>query len=298
MRDGPPRAAADRFKMFDRFYLYGEPARPAEARFVHLENLDDRSRPANWTIRPHVHLDLHHIFLVETGGGRAEADGQAVSFAAPCIVVVPAGVVHGFRWVADTAGRVLTFAESFMRRISEDEPTLPDLFSHGLWTAPMEGASVPQAYGRLQAELGWAAAGHALALTSHLSAILVEAMRLHQQTKAEAYAPPGPHARLVARYRALIEAHYREHPSVEWSAAQLGVSPNRLRAACRAVASLSPTRILHNRLRVEAERVMRYSNMSVAQVGFYLGFSDPAYFSRFFSRKHGAPPRVFRERRP
>jgi AraC family transcriptional activator of pobA len=36
--------------------------------------------------------------------------------------------------------------------------------------------------------------------------------------------------------------------------------------------------------------------MPVAQVAFYLGFDDPAYFSRFFMRRMGLTPRAFRTR--
>lgn len=275
-----------------RFFLYGEAPRPVEDRFVHLERLDDRSRPANWVIRPHAHADLHQIFLIESGGGDSDGDGREFHVEAPCLIIVPAGVVHGFRWRANTEGRVLTFAERFVRMLAADESALLDAFGAGLWAAGVEGSGVQAAYSRLELELGWAAAGHHLAVNAHLSAILVEAMRLNQQNRVEA--PPGPQAVLVARYRAFVDAHYREHPSIETSAAALGVSTSRLRAACRAVAGVSPLRMLQDRLRLEAERVMRYSNMSVAQVAQYLGFADPAYFSRFFARERGVPPRAFR----
>src|SRR5690606_31518012 len=126
------------------------------------------------------------------------------------------------------------------------------------------------------------------------SILLVEALRALAEAERESRAPPGPHALLVARYRQLIEAHFRAHPSVEWCAAELGVSAGRLRAACRKAAGTSPGRILQNRLALEAQRVMRYSDMTIGEVAHDLGFSDPAYFSRFFSRECGAPPRDFR----
>jgi AraC family transcriptional regulator, transcriptional activator of pobA len=34
--------------------------------------------------------------------------------------------------------------------------------------------------------------------------------------------------------------------------------------------------------------------MPVTQVAYYLGFEDPAYFSRFFTRRMGLSPRAFR----
>ena len=52
--------------------------------------------------------------------------------------------------------------------------------------------------------------------------------------------------------------------------------------------------MLQLRLLIEAERQLRYTSMSVAQVAFHLGFDDPAYFSRFFTRRMGLTPRAFR----
>lgn len=280
----------------ERFFLLGEAPRRAAARFVHLELLDDRSRPANWTIAPHAHQDLHHVFLVEEGGGWADADGRVHEIAAPCIVVVPAGVVHGFRWDPSSIGRVLTFSDQFMRTIAEDEPRIAELFERSLWTATRHDTAIDEAYSRLDRELGWAAAGHGFALSVQLSAILLEVLRMHVGVEHEELAPAGPQALLVARYRAFVNAHYREHPSVQDAARRIGVSESRLRAACREVADTSPTRILHERLRLEAERVMSYSNMTIAQIASYLGFSDPAYFSRFFTREAGVSPRAFRRK--
>jgi AraC family transcriptional activator of pobA len=54
--------------------------------------------------------------------------------------------------------------------------------------------------------------------------------------------------------------------------------------------------MLQLRLLIEAERQLRYTSMPVAQVAFYLGFDDPAYFSRFFMRRMGLTPRAFRTR--
>jgi AraC family transcriptional activator of pobA len=45
---------------------------------------------------------------------------------------------------------------------------------------------------------------------------------------------------------------------------------------------------------IEAERQLRYTGMSITQIAYYLGFEDPAYFSRFFAKGMGASPRSFR----
>lgn len=278
----------------DRFFLYGEPPRPAGPRFAHLEYVDDRSRPANWVIRPHAHRDLHHVFEISVGGGVIHADGAQMEFSAPQVIVAPAGTVHGFDWVAETNGRVLTFSDAFLRSIAQREPALLRLVSGGVWSAPSHGRRLEAAMAELARELSWKAVGHDAAVEAQLSIALVEALRMRAKLETEAGAPAGPQALLVARYRQLIEEHFRTHPGVDWCASELGVSAGRLRAACRAVAGTSPGQILQARLALEAQRLMRYSNMTVGQVAHYLGFADPAYFSRFFTRECGASPRDFR----
>lgn len=99
---------------------------------------------------------------------------------------------------------------------------------------------------------------------------------------------------LVARFRRDLEQHFRSHRSVENYAAALGVAEKRLRSACLAITGQTPVQLVHLRLIVEAERQLRYTSMPIAQVAYFLGFEDPAYFSRFFTQRIGVSPRDFR----
>ena len=281
--------------MITQFFLYGEPPKLAGDRFIHLELLDDRARPANWNIRPHAHLNLHHVFLLRAGGGQAFADGTNVDFRAPCTVVVPAGVVHGFQFQEESAGRVLTFADPMLRLIAGRYAEIGALFQHALWAAPCEDAQLEVTLHQLELELGWTAPGHEIAIESILAMALIWVSRSYHRAQLELRAPIGQRAMLIARYRAFIEEHFRRHPAMEECATAVGVTPSVLRNACRVVAGSSPGEILKERLGLEAQRLMRYSNMSIGQIALYLGFEDPAYFSRFFRRICGESPRTFRD---
>ncbi len=46
---------------------------------------------------------------------------------------------------------------------------------------------------------------------------------------------------------------------------------------------------------LEARRNLQYTRMTITQLSDYLGFSDAAYFSRFFRRYSGMSPKAFRE---
>jgi AraC family transcriptional activator of pobA len=47
---------------------------------------------------------------------------------------------------------------------------------------------------------------------------------------------------------------------------------------------------------LEARRYLIYTSMPVKDVSDALGFSDPAYFTRFFKRQTGSAPIAFRAR--
>ena len=74
----------------------------------------------------------------------------------------------------------------------------------------------------------------------------------------------------------------------------IGVSATALRVACARVAGKAPAALLDHRALVEAKRALLYSNRSIAEVGYYLGFVDPAYFSRWFRGHVGRSPRRYR----
>jgi AraC family transcriptional activator of pobA len=280
------------------FYLYGEPRRAVEERFVHVEALVDRTRPSEWTIRPHTHAELNHIFHVSTGGGAVLTDGGPLPFLAPCLLLVPAGAVHGFRWDLESAGSVVTLATSYLQDFTRRDSSLDTLFDTISVVAcdAVAGGRIEPMLRALGQELGWAAPGHRAAADAGLLALLVLALRLKGPRHEGRSTPPSPQAALVARLRHLIEARFRLREPMSAFAESLGVSPRRLRNACARIARMSPGAMLDQRAMLEAQRSLLYGNLSIGEVGYALGFSDPAYFTRFFTRHAGVSPAAFRRR--
>ena len=55
------------------------------------------------------------------------------------------------------------------------------------------------------------------------------------------------------------------------------------------------TRLVHDRLLLEAKRELVYGNLSIKDIGYILGFEDPSYFSRFFKKYTGIEASKFKE---
>lgn len=279
------------------FYLYGEPHRAVEDGFVHAERLDDRSRPHEWTILPHAHADLVQLFLLERGGGTMRAEATSFAVTAPALVIVPAGIVHGFDWHHDSAGAVVTLSVRHLMLLDGRYPGVAGVFGQAgvIGSDDIPTEKIAAHIATLMRELGWSAPGHGAAVDAALLAMLVETLRSLDRMRDHAPAIPGHHHSLVARFRARIDERFRQRETMAAYADALGTSESRLRVACARVAAVSPAAMLDQRAMLEAKRALLYTNLSVAEVGYAIGFSDPAYFTRFFSRHAGMSPRVYRQ---
>ena len=276
-----------------KFFLFGEAPQTVGDHYLHLEALSDRSRPNNWNIRPHAHAQLTHIFYLTSGAGMMTAEERTYAFAAPCALLVPAGVAHGFQFQPETEGRVLTISHSYLQELALRERCFASLFDAPAALALSSGA-LDSSLDILSRELSWIAAGHDAAVEAHLLCILVACARALEQAQASSVSGPGRQASLVARFRETLERHYRDGLPLARYAAMLSVSEKQLRTACLKFAHQAPSRMIEQRILLEAKRALLYSNMTVREAAYYLGFNDPAYFSRFFARATGTSPRAFR----
>jgi AraC family transcriptional regulator, transcriptional activator of pobA len=276
------------------FFLYGEAPRAAAPGFLHVEPLAVRSRPNGWTIRRHRHADLHHLFLMIGGGGRLAAEGGEQMFAAPCLLLIPAGAEHGFVFRRESVGQVLTVASAFLDARPACAEVCATLFQRvGVLECGEAAPALQDAFAGLARELGWAAPAHDAAVEAAVLQAFVIAVRAGRAGRAG----PSREEALMARFRDLVELRFREHPPLQRLAEALGVSLSRLHHACRQTAGLTPLGVVQARLLLEAKRALLYSDMPVADLALSLGFEDPAYFSRFFVKHAGASPTAFRRRR-
>src|SRR5581483_3454195 len=148
----------------------------------------------------------------------------------------------------------------------------------------------------LRLESVWPAPAQSLAAEAHLARILIAALRARLHQACGPGMQRGPRAQLVARFRDVLDQHFRSGWSCARYARQLSVSPRRLRTACLEVTGKPPMRLVHERVLLEAQRSLTYSNLTVCEIAYELGFVDPGYFSRFFAQRVGESPARFRHR--
>jgi AraC family transcriptional regulator, transcriptional activator of pobA len=284
-----------------RVALYGDEALPADVQLVHCERIPVRSAAHGWEIDPHVHDAMLQILHVESGGGgEAVIDDRRWTIAAPCLVVVPAHCVHGFHYASDTDGTVITAAQRPLEALLD--VLAPALRQQVLQAAVLpidrEGrhadALVPlfDAIAREARTTGLASGAAGMSL---LAALMVQVARISQSTRGDEGDPRSRKAQRVERFRALLDAHFRERWPVERYARSLGVTAGQLGRLSRERLGVSTSGAINARVMHEAQRELVYSTLSVKQVASELGFDDEAYFGRFFKKHGGHTPTEFRD---
>jgi len=77
---------------------------------------------------------------------------------------------------------------------------------------------------------------------------------------------------------------------------QLAIHVNYLNRAVKEITGKSTTSIIAERITAEATTLLRYTDWSVADIAFALGFEYPNYFSNFFKKATGHIPKFYRAR--
>ncbi|MBA1202751.1 helix-turn-helix domain-containing protein [Pseudomonas capeferrum] len=279
------------------FQLYGENQAWPGTDLLHCESISARSRLHHWEIKAHRHAELFQLLYVRRGHAQVEIEGQRSTISEATIQVVPPLAVHGFHFSADIQGHVLTFGTALVADLEKHlGAPLTVLGRAASYPLEADRRALHTLVDTLHREYQGHAPGRALMLQSLMTTLMVWMSRRQQV----GHRPRNRNEReqqLISRYLRLVEAHYREHLSVETFATRLGVSSVQLNALCRQLTGQTALQVVHQRLLLEARRNLIYTRMSISQLSDYLGFSDATYFSRFFKRLAGQTPNAFRRER-
>lgn len=88
----------------------------------------------------------------------------------------------------------------------------------------------------------------------------------------------------------LLEIHYTENVGVQYYIEKLGTTEKKLSSATKKHTGLSPLQVIHNRILLEAKRMLLFEETSHKEIAYQLGFDSPASFSTFIKSKTGLAP--------
>lgn len=163
---------------------------------------------------------------------------------------------------------------------------------HELRLTVADAAFVEELLAKIEAEYQRPGEWQHQMLSAYLTVLLTYLSRLY----TEQFTATGPSADtlLLKAYQAKVEECFRELHEVGAYAELLHLSAGHLSEVVKAQSGKPAIKHLHERLVLEAQRLLFYTPSSLKEIAFELGFSEPSYFNRFFKRETGTTPAEYR----
>ena len=276
--------------------LYGESRTKRPDFWLHCETIASRSSTHQWEIGLHRHESFQQFLYIRNGSGDAILGPATVALVPPCVVAVPPGISHGFRFSRDIDGLVITLVAERLRLTAGLAKRPGDWLSSPRLIALPAGDDaryLDETFSRLFAEFEAQRVGRNDLIEAYLTAAIL--ILGHMVGAGGIGAAGDANLARVEALKDLIGRHFRKQLPAESYAELLNLSPTHLNRVVRNVTGMSVHDLIMARVIDEARRALVFTTASVQSIADGLGFSDAAYFSRCFRKRTGQTPREYRE---
>lgn len=211
------------------------------------------------------------------------------------------GPGHVVAWVRGAAqrGYLVLFQPEFLSHLNslfEHFPFFQPTSINVVALTPADQSLLRALFGQLYATFASDHPYRIPLLQAQLTIVLYESRRLYDMTCRHVEGGSDSSS-FVARFLDLVERQGFVRQRVEAYADLLGVTPNYLSQMITSTLGRKASDIIADRVLVEARRLLRYTDLSVADIADQLGFVQATHFTRFFRRTLGVTPFQYRRER-
>lgn len=271
------------------FSLFGETG--AFPDVVHCERIRDRAQGHGWKITAHRHSQMTQLLLIEEGEAQAMVDSRRLVLTVGDFLYLPIHAVHAFEFSQGADGSVLSFPLPLLASIGPAADELRRALSK-----PVTGQADPSLIdlaGRLVSRLGGSGPFRSASVMGLAQAVLAD---VAESGLSDVAASDGSAGRRLQRLDALIASHLADNWRPGDYAKALSITTGQLSRICRKERSMSAGDYIEATIMTEACRLLAFTRMPVAEVGYRTGFADPSHFSRRFRHFQGETPSNYRMR--
>ncbi|WP_197435473.1 helix-turn-helix domain-containing protein [Agrobacterium vitis] len=267
---------------------------------LNCERISERRHIHRWHVDSHYHEGLAQLFYFADGEILAHYDFEDVRISAPALIWMPQFVSHGFEYPEDICGWVVTIPSVDLVRISSTMPWIESWLSHPAQIFGVEHRSallsLEALFEEIEAEHSQWRGDRGVMLEALFRVALVKLHRCLENAAPHKTTTIVPQQALVNAFQASVDRDHLRNRSVKDYAAELSVTPTYLTRCVKVATGLTAGEIIHDRLMLEARRLIVFTDLPIAQIAYRLNFSTPSYFTRFFSGLAGERPTEFRSR--
>ena len=279
--------------------LYGENNYIPIMDFIHYEPLEKRSKMYNWEIKEHLHNDLTQIFIVEKGEGMVISEKKELKINGPSVIVIPPNTLHGFSFQSNIKGGVFTISEAYLDSIFKPNPNIYfEINRFQILDFHLQKTSFDQILlliSMLEREINDNLLEKNQLIQHLFQSLFLCFYRESYQKNYENTVSNNRNIKYLLAFQKGLKVNFLNQRSISDYAKDLNITVVHLNRVCQTILGKSPIQIIHEMILAEAKKYLLNTSYSVSEIAYFLNFSDPAYFTRFFKKKLGVSPTEFRK---
>ncbi|MCF0060411.1 AraC family transcriptional regulator [Dyadobacter chenwenxiniae] len=242
------------------------------------------------------HRDKHYMLLIiEEGKLTGSIDLEKLDLEGPFVLLVFPGQIHLLTQVSPLKGWVIDFDPTVIDQSQQNEL---DIY----FQRPVKIDQLPTDAGYRQIEklltviaeqsLQRGLAGKAMvALFSGMLYILSSiASSVAEQSKHKKNRPQL----IKQQFLALLAEHYRDWKKPSQYAQELSISTAHLNDMLKQLTGSTATTIIQDHCMLEAQRLLRYTDISIKEISYQIGYTNPSHFIAIFSARLRTTPLQYR----
>ena len=118
--------------------------------------------------------------------------------------------------------------------------------------------------------------------------------RHRPELQAEASKPLKREEILFKQFIKLVSEHHRKERRVDFYAEQLFLSPKHFSTVIKKVSGKTAGQWIDDYVILEIKTLLKYSSMSIQEISYYMHFSNPSFFGKYFKHHTGMSPSEYK----
>jgi len=276
--------------------LYGDRDANHNTDYIFSELIKTRSETFSWVIRPHFHSRLFQFFCVESGEVLFQGNHIEKKLSGPCLILVPPMAIHGLTYSQDVKGRILTISDSYLEAAFAEHTAILGAINKPEFIADFAGKQkfrqIQELVLQIDAEIFGGRPEQQAMIKALLGQLFINLYRLFNAGQVHAK-PDSQYLQHFNNFQKLIKKSGLEKSIAEY-AGLLQITPLHLNRICKSITQKPARQIVHEYVLSEAEKYLKHTSMTIAEIAYLLKFEYPNYFSKLFRKYARVTPLQFR----
>jgi AraC family transcriptional activator of pobA len=242
--------------------------------------------------RAFYHLQFETFIILNEGGVGADIDGNEALCPSPFLLYIPKGKYGKIVSNADSTAWVIKHHPDFNVDLffefykSYSCPYFLDFAGLGCFT------NIVSLCRMLEFELQNTPVNFSIIQSLNKSLFAIFLSELTKKNEKHLY--PNTDNYHLQHFIKLLEQHFKENNSVEFYAEKLVLSSKQLNNITKAFLGYNVNNLITSRRVIEAKKELQFSNKTIEEIGYELGFHEKSYFSRIFKSFTKTTPSLYR----